>query len=52
MVGAGAKAFQQFFCEAYLNPGDAVLVFSPYFATYAPNIAIAPVAMLTVPEPR
>jgi aspartate aminotransferase len=37
-VGAGAKVFEQFFCEAVLDPGDAVLVFSPHFPTYGPNI--------------
>lgn len=38
VVGPGAKIFEQFFCEAFLNPGDSVLVFSPYFPTYVPNI--------------
>ena len=38
VAGAGAKVFQQFFCEAFLNPGDGVLVFSPYFPTFVPNI--------------
>src|SRR2546421_2404082 len=38
VVGSGAKCFEQFFCEAVLDPGDAVLVFSPHFPTYAPNI--------------
>ena len=38
VVGSGAKVFEQFFCEAFLNPGDGVLVFSPYFPTYVPNI--------------
>jgi len=38
VVGPGAKVFEQFFCEAFLNPGDAVLVFSPHFPTYGPNI--------------
>lgn len=38
-VGPGAKVFEQFFCEAFLNPGDGVLVFSPHFPTYPPNIA-------------
>jgi aspartate aminotransferase len=33
VAGPGAKVFQQFFCEAFLNPGDGVLVFSPYFPT-------------------
>lgn len=38
VVGIGAKVFEQFFCEAFLDPGDEVLVFSPQFPTYAPNI--------------
>ena len=38
VVGPGAKIFEQFFCEAFLNPGDGVLVFSPFFPTYVPNI--------------
>ncbi|MFO1021379.1 MAG: pyridoxal phosphate-dependent aminotransferase [Planctomycetales bacterium] len=38
VVGPGAKVFEQFFCEAFVNPGDGVLVFSPYFPTYIPNI--------------
>jgi aspartate aminotransferase len=38
VVGPGAKVFEQFFCEAFLDPGDAVLVFSPHFPTYGPNI--------------
>ncbi|MFM7150971.1 MAG: pyridoxal phosphate-dependent aminotransferase, partial [Gemmataceae bacterium] len=38
VVGPGAKVFEQFFCEAFLNPGDEVLVFSPQFPTYVPNI--------------
>jgi aspartate aminotransferase len=38
VVGSGAKVFEQFFCEAVLDPGDAVLVFSPHFPTYGPNI--------------
>lgn len=37
-VAPGAKVFEQFFCEAFLNPGDGCLVFSPYFPTYLPNI--------------
>ena len=39
VAGPGAKVFEQFFCEAFLNPGDGVLVFSPFFPTYPPNIA-------------
>jgi aspartate aminotransferase len=38
VVGPGAKIFEQLFCEAFLEPGDAVLVFSPHFPTYGPNI--------------
>jgi aspartate aminotransferase len=38
VAGPGAKVFEQFFCEAFLDPGDGVLVFSPYFPTYVPNI--------------
>src|SRR5579871_5554811 len=39
IVGPGAKVFEQFFCEAFLDPGEAVLVFTPQFPTYEPNIA-------------
>jgi aspartate aminotransferase len=39
VAGPGAKLFEQLFCEAFLNPGDGVLVFSPYFPTYSANIA-------------
>ena len=38
VAGPGAKIFQQFFCEAFLNPGDGALVFSPHFPTFLPNI--------------
>ncbi len=38
IVGPGAKVFEQFFCETFLDPGDAVLVFTPHFPTYEPNI--------------
>ncbi len=38
VVAPGAKIFEQFFCEAFLDPDDGVLVFSPYFPTYLPNI--------------
>lgn len=38
IAGQGAKIFEQLFCELYLNPGDAVLVFSPHFPTYIANI--------------
>jgi aspartate aminotransferase len=39
VAGPGAKIFELFFCEMFLDPGDGVLVFSPYFPTYVPNIA-------------
>ena len=38
VVGPGAKNFEQLFCEAFVNPGDGVLVFTPHFPTYVPNI--------------
>jgi aspartate aminotransferase len=38
VVGSGAKPFEQFFAEAVLDPGDGVLVFSPQFPTYLPNL--------------
>ena len=38
VVGPGAKIFELLFCEAFLDPGDDVLIFSPYFPTYIPNI--------------
>jgi aspartate aminotransferase len=38
VVGPGAKVFEQFFCEAFLDAGDACLLFAPSFPTYAPNL--------------
>jgi aspartate aminotransferase len=38
VVGAGAKVFEQFFCETFLDRDDSVLVFTPHFPTYGPNI--------------
>ncbi|MGC3966463.1 MAG: aminotransferase class I/II-fold pyridoxal phosphate-dependent enzyme [Pirellulales bacterium] len=38
VVGPGAKIFELVFCEAFVDPGDDVLIFSPYFPTYIPNI--------------
>ena len=38
VAGPGAKNFEQLFCEAFLNPGDGVLLFSPHFPTYPPNV--------------
>ena len=37
-IGCGAKIFETLFCQAFLDPGDGVLVFGPYFPTYPPNI--------------
>ncbi len=39
IAGPGAKNFEQLFCEAFVEPGDGVLVFTPHFPTYGPNIA-------------
>ena len=39
VAGPGAKNFEQLFLEAFVNPGEGVLVFSPFFPTYPPNIA-------------
>jgi aspartate aminotransferase len=38
VVASGAKPFEQYFAEAILDPGDGVLVFSPHFPTYVPNL--------------
>jgi aspartate aminotransferase len=47
IVAPGAKVFEQYFCEAFLNPGDSVLVFGPYFPTYVPNILRREAKMVT-----
>lgn len=39
VAAPGAKPFETLFCEAFLNAGDGVLVFTPHFPTYPPNIA-------------
>ena len=39
VVAPGAKPFETYFCEAFLEPGDEVLLFSPQFPTFEPNIA-------------
>jgi aspartate aminotransferase len=49
VVGPGAKVFEQFFCEAVLDPGNEVLVFSPHFPTYGPNIDRRGAVMVTSP---
>jgi aspartate aminotransferase len=38
VVGPGAKVFETFFCELFIEPGDSVLLFSPQFPTFEPNI--------------
>jgi aspartate aminotransferase len=38
VIASGAKPFEQYFAEAALDPGDGVLVFSPQFPTYVPNL--------------
>lgn len=38
LIGPGAKNFEQLFCETFVDPGEAVLVFTPHFPTYPPNI--------------
>jgi aspartate aminotransferase len=49
VVGPGAKIFEQFFCEAFLDSGDAVLVFTPHFPTYGPNIERRGAQVVTSP---
>ena len=49
VAGPGAKTFQQFFCEAFLEPNDGVLVFTPHFPTYDPNIARRAARMVLSP---
>ena len=38
VAASGAKPFEQYFGEAVLEPGDGVLIFSPHFPTYIPNV--------------
>jgi aspartate aminotransferase len=38
VIASGAKPFEQFFAEALLDRGDSVLIFSPHFPTYVPNL--------------
>jgi aspartate aminotransferase len=38
IVAPGAKPFEQFFCEVFLEAGDEVLLFTPHFPTYGPNL--------------
>jgi len=38
VAASGAKPFEQYFAEALLEPGDGVLIFTPHFPTYEPNL--------------
>jgi aspartate aminotransferase len=38
VAASGAKPFEQYFAEAFLDPGDGVLIWSPHFPTYEPNL--------------
>ena len=38
VVGSGPSRSSSIFAEAVLDPGDGVLVFSPQFPTYVPNL--------------
>jgi aspartate aminotransferase len=38
VVAPGAKVFETYFCELFVEQGDAVLLFSPTFPTYVPNV--------------
>ena len=38
VVAPGAKVFETYFCELFVEPGDQVLLFSPQFPTFEPNI--------------
>ena len=38
VVAPGAKVFETYFCELFIEPGDEVLLFSPQFPTFEPNI--------------
>jgi aspartate aminotransferase len=38
VVASGAKPFEQYFAETFLDPDDGVLIFSPQFPTYVPNL--------------
>jgi aspartate aminotransferase len=49
VVASGAKPFEQYFAEALLDPGDGVLIFSPHFPTYIPNLERRGVRAVTVP---
>ena len=41
MAGMAIKESDEKICEAFLEPGDEVLLFSPAFPTYEPNARFA-----------
>ena len=47
MDEAGNVTLGEFPVQAFLEPGDSVLVFSPQFPTYAPNIQRRGARMVT-----
>jgi aspartate aminotransferase len=49
VAAPGAKPFETLFCEAFLDAGDGVLVFTPHFPTYPPNIARRQARMVLAP---
>ncbi len=49
VAASGAKPFEQYFAEAVLDPGDGVLVFSPHFPTYPPNLERRGARMVLAP---
>jgi len=49
IVAPGAKPFEQFFCEVFVEAGDEVLLFAPHFPTYGPNIQRRGGEILTSP---
>jgi len=49
VAGPGAKNFEQLFLEAFVDPHDGVLVFSPHFPTYPPNILRRNARMVLAP---
>lgn len=49
VVASGAKPFEQYFAECFLEPDDGVLVFGPRFPTYLPNLQRRGARMVEVP---
>ena len=52
VVASGAKPFEQYFAEALLEPDDGVLIFSPQFPTYVPNLRRVGARPVVVPLQR